>query len=681
MTPSEHYHTARHAARLLAGYRPPPGVYDEILAPGGGLRPHWEGLVQSLERMGRQELGFRREHARRILREHGVTYNVYGDAMGLDRPWDLDLLPLIIPPKEWAGLEKGLAQRTRLLNLILADFYGPQRLIREGWLPPALLHANPGFLRPCHGFRVPRDLFLGVHAVDLARSPNGSWWVLADRTQAPSGSGYALENRMVLSRVLPDEFRECHVERLAAFFKAQRDMLRSLAPQPKDNANVVLLTPGPYNETYFEHAFFARYLGFPLVEGGDLTVRDRRVFIKTLAGLQPVDVILRRVDDAFCDPLELRADSSLGVPGLLEAARAGNVAIANALGSGAVETPALMAFLPGLCKHLLDEDLKLPSVATWWCGQPREHRYVLDHLEKLVVKRAFRHGGGELVFGSQLDAAQRAAFIDAMAAAPYDFVGQEQVPLSTAPVLDNQRLEPRAMVWRSYVCGGGGEFSVMPGGLTRRAPSPGELVVSMQTGGGSKDTWVLTDGPVSQLTLLSSDIQAVNLERAAAEMPSRAADNMFWLGRYVERLEDTVRVLRRVLTRLAGEEAGNEETPEFTTLVRLLVNLDLLPARFGGRFTMAQVEKEVLQLIYHVHRLGTVREVLGRLKQIAFSLRSIFSADTWRILNKLQVNARAQPARIPAEAPGVAQYFDCRSRCVQRDGDGKHDAGPWLALP
>src|SRR5262249_13424594 len=288
--------------------------------------------------------------------------------------------------------------------------------------------SNPAFLRPCHGIERKGTPPLFLHAVDLGRSPDGRWWVLADRTQAPSGAGYALVNRLALSRAFPDEFRDCRVQRLAGFFQGVGRGLRAMAPLNRDNPTVVLLTPGAYNEAYFEHAYLARYLGFPLVEGGDLTVRDRRVFIKTLEGLRPVDVILRRVDDVFCDPLELRGDSILGVPGLVEAARAGNVALANPLGSGVVETPALLAFLPGLCRRLLGEELKLPSVATWWCGQERERDHVLAQLGERVIKRAFPSGAGEPIFGGQLGPEQLEFLLSEIRSNPHAFVGQERIP-------------------------------------------------------------------------------------------------------------------------------------------------------------------------------------------------------------------------------------------------------------
>jgi uncharacterized circularly permuted ATP-grasp superfamily protein/uncharacterized alpha-E superfamily protein len=624
----------------LDGYHPAPGVFDELFGNDQRVRPHWESLLASFRRLSSSELGARRESTRRLLREHGATYNVYSESEGLGRPWTLDVLPLLIPAAEWREVEAGLIQRARLLNLVLADIYGPQRLLKEGLIPPALLYANPAFLRPCHGIRPAGNLFLFFHAVDLARSPEGKWWVLSDRTQAPSGAGYALENRVVLTRVFPDEYRDSHVHRLADFFQTLRDTLRGLGTHSGNHTNVVLLTPGPYNETYFEHTFLARYLGFPLVEGGDLTVRDRRVFIKTLEGLQPVDVILRRIDDTFCDPLELRSDSSLGVPGLLEAARAGNVLVANAFGSGVVEAPALMAFLPGLCRHLLGEDLLLPSVATWWCGQQKELEYVREHLNQLVLKPALAHSATEPVFGSRLSSDERTRLLDSMQAAPFDFVGQELVTLSSAPVWESGSLEPRPMVLRACTCASQDGYRVMPGGLSRYSNAPDRLFVSMQSGGGSKDTWVLSDGPISSLTLLiKSPAQAIRLERTASQVPSRIADNLFWLGRYAERLEDTVRILRCTLTRLTGE-GGAEETPELAALINLLVNLDLFPIRFRQKHSLAGVEREIHLLVFQTHRLGTLREISSRLRGLAFALRDRFSADTWNILNKLHVDAR-----------------------------------------
>jgi uncharacterized circularly permuted ATP-grasp superfamily protein/uncharacterized alpha-E superfamily protein len=620
------------------------GTYDEMVAAPGALRPHCERFVRSLETIGRDEFTSRWEGARRSIRENGVTYNVYGDPQGVDRPWELDMVPLLISPAEWARLETALIQRTRLLNLILADLYGPLTLLGAGLLPPSLVFSNPAFLRPCHGIAVPHGTHLHLHAADLVRSPDGQWWVLADRTQAPSGAGYALENRIVLLRSLPEAFRDCQVHRLASFFSAQRDTLQAMAPQPRDQPRVVLLTPGPYNETYFEHAYLARYLGFTLVEGGDLTVRDRRVFIKTLEGLQPVDVILRRLDDSFCDPLELRSDSSLGVAGLVEAARAGNVTIANALGSGVIETASIMPFLPGLCRHLLGEELKLPSVATWWGGQPRELEYVIEHLDQLVVKRAFPADAREPLFGGRLSDGEKSSLAAELRARPDHFVAQEQVALSTAPVWQQDRMEPRPLVWRTYVAAAGDSYVVMPGGLTRVASTPHVPIVSMQRGGGSKDTWVLSEGPVSSVTLLPAAGSAVRPERAGSDLPSRVAESLFWLGRHAERAEHAIRLLRSVVARFTDRDTTDPR--ELSALLHLLVELEMLPERFAQEMPLRQLEEEMLSFIVKENPHARLRNTLNELRRIAAIVRDRLSIDTWRILNQLQQNLRLRRGRV-----------------------------------
>ena len=630
----------------FGAYQPARGIFDESAESSGAPRPHWAEFVQSFEKLGPEELAARWENARKIIRENGVTYNVYGDPLGMDRPWELDMLPLVISAGEWKTIEEGLTQRTRLLNAILADLYGPQRLLREGIVPPALVFANPSFLRSCHGVRAPANIFIHLHAVDLARSPGGQWWALADRTQAPSGAGYALENRIVLSRILQEEFRNLHVHRLAAFFSGFRDALRALAPKNRENPAVALLTPGPHNETYFEHSYLARYLGFTLVEGADLTVRDRHVFIKTLEGLQPVDVILRRVDDDFCDPLHLRQDSFLGVAGLLDAARARNVTIANALGASLMESPAFLAFLPGLCQRLLGEKLKLPSVATWWCGQAAEQRFVLEHLDEIVVKPAFGRVSNLPFFGREMSKQERANLIQAIKQRPFEFVGQEQVSFSTAPAWVNHKLEPRGVVLRAFVSAMGNSYAAMPGGLTRVSAAAGNPVVSMQSGGGSKDTWILSEGLETTFTLLGAAGQPTGSQEVRGELTSRVADNLYWLGRYAERLEAALRLLRTVLSRMTEDHAP--ETPaELAILIEALAKMRLIHRRFTERVPLKELEQELLQLVYSARRTGSIRELVLRIRQVTSMVRDRFSNDTWRILNQLQADSRSRPGRLP----------------------------------
>jgi uncharacterized circularly permuted ATP-grasp superfamily protein/uncharacterized alpha-E superfamily protein len=606
-----------------------PTVYDELSADGVTPRAHWAPFMQGLRGIGSAELEKRWGRAERRIRENGVTYNIYGDPLGANRPWRIDLVPLLIGAEEWRFIEAGIVQRAELLNLVLEDLYGPQKLVSSGRLPAELLYANPAFLRPLAGLTVPKQTYLHLLAIDLARSADGKWWVLADRTQAPSGAGYALENRTIVADVLPDLFRTSNVRRLAPFFRAQRDALVNLAH--RDHPRIVLLTPGPYNETYFEHSYLARYLGFTLVEGADLTVRDRQVYLKTVEGLQRVDVIFRRVDDSFCDPLELRAESYLGVPGLVDAIAAGNVKVANALGSGVIETAAMMPFLSGLSRHLLGEPLKLPSVATWWCGQDYALEWVLEHLESIVVKPAFPSRAMEPVFGADLAKTEKQEFRERLKSRPYDYVAQEQVALSAAPVWDGGNLFSRSMVLRTYVLNTGSGWVAMPGGLVRVAGSE-SAIVSMQRGGHSKDAWILWDGPVDTFSMLPPRDQPVELRRASVDLPSRVADNLFWLGRYVERSENKARLLRTLITRVRRASEA-----ELSCLLRLHSCLDTqrstLPKK--RRATARELEEEVISLMTDAKRPDSLASTLAEVQRVGGVARERLSVDMTRLIGAI----------------------------------------------
>ncbi len=528
----------------------PEPIYDEMVTGTGQVRPHWQKLMGRLSPLDPVMLEDRRDEAVQLLRQHGVTYAVYGDPQGAERPWPLDLIPLVIPAVEWQAIETGVIQRTQLLNTMLTDIYGAQQLIADGRLAPTLLHANSRFLHPCRGTSLPGGTFLHFSAFDLSRTPSGDWHILSDRTQAPSGAGYALENRSVVGRVLADCIGTGLVQPLAPFFAAFRDSLYAMLPG-RQTARVVLLTPGPYNETYFEHVYLARHLGITLVEGNDLTVRDRQVYLKTLSGLEQVGVILRRLDDDFCDPIELRATSALGVAGLMEAVRAGTVVMANALGSGVMEAAAFKPLLADLAPKVIGSSLTLPDIPTWWCGKDADRSYVLDHLDTLVIKPAFSPITHRPVFGGELSRAERDALAQKIIAQPANYVGQVRARLSTVPVWNGQKLEPRAMVLRVFVAAIGDNFAVMPGGLTRTAANDSPII-SMQLGSGSKDSWVLSAGerestvppPRSNIAPLP---QTALRRAAGGELPSRVADGLFWVARYAERADNIVRLLRTLL--------------------------------------------------------------------------------------------------------------------------------------
>jgi uncharacterized circularly permuted ATP-grasp superfamily protein/uncharacterized alpha-E superfamily protein len=607
-------------------------AYDELSADGVTPRPHWERLMESLREIGPEELGRRWGRAERRIRENGITYNIYSDPLGANRPWKIDVIPLLIPADEWRFLEAGIIQRAQLLSLLLEDLYGTQSLVTRGNFPAELLYANPAFLRPMVGVAVPAHSYLHMLAVDLARSPDGHWWVLADRTQAPSGSGYALENRTIVSDVLPTLFRTSNVLRLAPFFRAQRDALISLSPRA--NPRIVLLTPGPYNETYFEHSYLARYLGLTLVEGADLTVRDRRVYLKAVDGLEQVDIILRRVDDGFCDPLELRGDSLLGVSGMVDAIVAGNLQVANALGSGLIETAAVMPFLPGLSMHLLGEKLKLPSVATWWCGQKDALDWVLNNLDSVVVKPAFPYSGIEPVFGANLPPAEKNKLAQQLQATPHEYVAQERIALSTVPVWNSGHLDSRSLVLRAYVLNTGNGWLAIPGGLVRVAEAEGS-VVSMQRGGHSKDTWVLWDSPVDTFSMLHPRNEPVELRRVSHMVPSSVADNVFWLGRYVERAENIARILRPMISRVERAEDA-----EFDCLLRLHSCLESrhkkLPKGKNRRPTALEFEKELISFVTDVKRPDSLVSTLAEISRIGGNVRERLSADMMYLIGKLR---------------------------------------------
>ena len=646
-------------ARLLSGYPLAADRYDKMLAAPGVPRAHWREFVAGLAARAGPRLAQTQAQIEREVRDQGITYNVYADPQGADRPWQVDPLPLLIAADEWSRIEAGVAQRAELLNRVLADLYGAQELLRGGALPPSVVFGHRGFLRPAQGLRPPGGIHLFHYAADLARSPDGRWWVVADRTQAPSGAGYALENRLVVSRVLPQVFRDLQVQHLAAWFDALRDALRHWAPLGDGPPLIALLTPGPYNETYHEHALLARYLGFTLVEGGDLTVREGKLWLKTVAGLERVHALLRRQDDEYCDPLELRPDSALGVPGLTDCARRGQVLLANALGSGVLESGALLGYLPRLAELMLGEALRLPSVATWWLGEPAAFADAWERLDHLLIKPLDRAGGETSRFGADLSASERDALRARIGRAPQRYVAQEWVRVSQAPVLDRdaaatpggaqERLRPRAVGLRVFAVATPAGYRVLPGGLARVAGDEDARVIAMQRGGWSKDAWVLSPGPVNAaFTLLSSHIGPADLAAASDKVSSRAAENLFWLGRYGERAEAAGRALRVALARAidhAAPGAGEGLAPALALLHRQGLLLERVP---GADATPALLRAAT-------HPEGGLALALQRLERVAFLLRDRLSADHWRALNRLRADALGCDAAAPTVAEAIAR--------------------------
>ena len=694
--------TSEGGYRAALGAEGAAGGFDEMLGPAGGApRDAWKPLLSVLADTPDAELRRRWERARLMIADHGVTYRAYGDRQGEERPWRLDPVPVVVGPGDWADLEAGLLQRARLLEAVLADLHGPRRLVEEGVVPARLVLGNPGFLRPLQGFKPAGGRWLSVLATDLARDAGGRWVVLGDRSAAPGGVGHALEHRTVVSRTLPAAFRRSRVRGLGAWFDAVRAHAEALSPrggQPR----VVLLTPGPAAAGHAEHAYLARGLGFTLVEPADLTVRRKAVYLKTLGGLERVDVVVRRTTDADTDPLEFggagggagagTGGGGGGVPGLLQAQRAGAVAVTNAPGSGLVESPGLLAYLPGACRLLLNEGLLLPATPTAWAAEGP----LPADLSDAVVKPAHAGpltpgvGPGAAVFGAGLGEREAARLRAAAAERPDAFVAQRSVPLSTTPAWGGGagsgpgdrsapgavRLEPRRLVLRAFTAAVAGGHAVMPGGLGRVTPGAASRLTSMRRGGGAKDVWVVAaggeaaaggpagpagpggpggaDGPAADRGGFAPPAGPVRGAAAAGgaagsapggggHLPSRVADNLFWLGRYAERAEGTVRLLRAIGHRC--EDPAEAHPREMGTLLRALsvvtgVAEAAAPAGAASPASPpapapAPAAGDVLAAIFDPQSPHGLARTLGACRRAGSLVRDRLSVDAWRILERL----------------------------------------------
>jgi uncharacterized circularly permuted ATP-grasp superfamily protein/uncharacterized alpha-E superfamily protein len=629
---------------LLDAYSVPPGHFDELLDPGGAPRTWWASLSAHAD-LSAAHLSSAQARVSRQMHENGVTYNVYAAEDGPNRAWTLDVLPFVVQADEWTSLSGGLRQRARLLNALVADLYGPQRLLQDGIIPPSVVFRHPGYLRACHGVAPHAGVFLHLIAFDLARDPSGEWRVVNTRAQAPSGAGYALENRATIPRVFPRAFRDLHVCPLTPFFDGFRESITSTAPCDHGSPHIVLLTPGPYNETYFEHAYLAKHLGFSLVEGADLTVRGDRVFLKTISGLRPVHAILRRLDDDYCDPLELRADSTLGVPGLVQAWRSGRVLVANAFGSGLIESKVFSGLLPDICRHLLDEPLQVQSLATRWAGDGSLAADVLA-LDDGVIKHAFAARATEPVSLAELDAETRQGWIRAFERDPNAFVVEEFVPLSHAPVWSAGHLESRAVMLRVFLAANGaGDYLLMPGGLARVA-GDARPIVSGQGGGGSKDTWALSEAPVPS-HLSRAHVEARREHHL--DVSSRAAEHLFWLGRYAERAESGARLLRAVLTRLTDPTAPPGVPSAFLKMCRsqdLLLSDEAPDTAQSPAVQASQILDRLIPGVSDRRKRRSLAFNIDQTVRVAAAVRDRLSPDNWRVLNQLAEQALSPPRTV-----------------------------------
>ncbi len=636
------------------------GVHDELRDDSGALRPPWARFAALMPAPASgleipADLDRRVEQVAAQLRHDGVTHNVFDEQGVATRPWSLELLPLLIEPADWLAIEAGVAQRADLLERVLADLYGPQRLLHEGLLPPALLLRHPGYLRPMSGVQPAGGQRLHIVAFDLARGPEGRWWVVAQRTQGPSGLGYVMHNRLLISRQFPDAFRELRVQHIASSYRRLLDTVEAKAREVAGGANprIVLLTPGPYSETYFEHAYLARYLGLPLAEGGDLTVRGDRLYLKTVEGLEPVHGLLRRLDDDFCDPLELRPDSTLGVPGLLQAVRAGSVVMANALGSAFLESPAIQGFLPGIAQRLLGQGLSLPALPTWWCGEAAAWRDARRQLDDKVLRSTFPRGGRT----SQVHGAADAH----VEQDPDAWTIQHHLRFSRAPIWGGSALAPRPTMVRVYaIADSKGGWHVLPGGMTRVARRE-DSSVSMQRGGSSLDTWVLTDGPVDTFSMLPRRLQVDDIVNRRRPVSSRTGENLFWLGRYTERTEQLVRLARATLLLIDADADADDALQRAVS--EMAVSAGLTPVGVPSLAKAPHLfERAMLAGLADAQGASSIAFNLQALARASLALRERLSSEQWGLIRTMGESFAGALEVADGELPQSAQVLPALDR-------------------
>lgn len=637
----------------------------------GKMQPPWDGLAKYLNSLGTAELSQRWKKARQIIHEHGSVYNVFNPKTATERPWALDPIPLPISSRTWQNLEYGIQQRTKLLALIFKDIYGRQEFINRRIIPAELIFGNPGFLRQCRfgADRVTPDHHL--FSSDLICLADGRWQVASHGTQDPAGIGYALENRVILTRILPRMFHSKKVQRLAPFFKYLNLSLMGISGQKQQEPRIVMLCEGPSGAHYFEQVFMARYLGYTLVEANDLTTRGDWVYLKTLGGLQRVDVILRRIPDYACDPLLGSSRTFPGIPGLVQAVRAGNVSISNALGSGVLQSPGLFALLPMLCRDILGEPLLLDNTDTFWLGTPDVRLRVVEEIRNnsrpMTLYSAFSPAHTRVVHTPSLSGLKKQELLNAIQAAPYAWAGHYPVEPFTVPVWSEQGVENRHTAVRMFstsITENAGtssvkivdqvEAAVMSGGLARVADDPETLILSgtRGKGQGAKDVWCMSERPTEFKSMLHRFTTPFEIHRGS-DLPSRVADNMLWLGRYMERTEGMLRVIRSVLMRVHSE-TQLDKVREMPFFLRVMANLEIVSSGLGrpdASFSVSLIEKELYGSIYGVQIQSSILNCLNNAIQVADRVRDRLSDDSWQILGRIEkglvrINPKNQSAQI-----------------------------------
>lgn len=610
--------------------------FDEVFDNECNIRPHWKEVIEGLENAGIKQLEQKQLEIDWRLEDNGVTYNIYNDPEGNNRRWNLDPIPLVLTQEEWDEVTKGLKQRAKLLNLIFKDLYTEQKLIKEGIIPAEIVFGHKSFIPEVFNFKNKDYYSLRFYASDISRGPDGKFWVINDRTQSPSGLGYAIENRLTMNSISNDLYPNIEIKKMAGFIEGYKNMLKTLSTSNQENPLIALLTPGPLNETYFEHAYLSSFLDLTLVQGEDLLVKNNHLWLKSLKGLRKVDTLIRRVDAQYCDPLELKNYSQLGVAGLVNVVREDNLSMINPIGVGILENIGLNPFMKNIASYLLNEELILPQIATWWCGQKKELDFVLENLKNLIVKKIDRTDNIEIYFGNKLNESQLLQLIEKIEKTPQYYVGQEIIDFSTTASFSKGKVEPRNTVIRAFSYLQNEEYNVLQGGLVRVSPSKDSLVVSNQKGGASKDLWIL--GKDEEFNSNNIFKNRVFIDSRLENISTKRAENLFWMGRYLSRAIITARMIRFNLKSMLNINRYDDNTNSKQTTKILNNALSHLTMCYPG-FLDEELKSplnEIISLIKDKNRVGTLSFSLTLLSNLNTNVKNLLTMEAWRIYEKMQ---------------------------------------------
>lgn len=614
--------------------------FDEVYDNEKHIRACWKDIVSDIENAGLELLKEKQAEIDWHLKESGVTYNIYNNYnKPTNRSWSLDPIPFVIDGKEWEKTKKGLQQRAKLFNLILKDLYSEQKLIKENIVPAEVIFGHKGFVTEVFDFGYKEDFNLYFYATDIARGPDGKMWVINDKTQAPSGLGYAIENRLTMNVVANELYPHISIKKLSAFIEEYKALLKELTGG--DSSKAVLLTPGPYNETYFEHAYLSSFLEIPLVQGQDLLTKNGAVWLKSLSGLKRVTTLLRRVDDRFCDPLELRNDSRLGVAGIVETMRENNLNMINPIGSAILENIGLNPFMKKIAQYFLKEDLILPQIATWWCGQKKELDFVIKNLNKLVIKKIDRSENIKVYFGKSLSFDERENLIELLRQSPYKYVAQEEIDFSTVPYYENGKIEPRNAVIRTYSLRKNSDYSVMNGGLVRMSATKDGLMVSSKNGGISKDLWILGEDNIA-INPINTLKYTPYVETSIHKISTLKAENLFWLGRYLSRSISTTRLILHVIKQITNFYRYEIVTSKESQIIlqNALTHMTMTYPGFMDTKNKKNLDVfpmiEITSVVKETYRSGSLSSTISMLSNSNMSLKDILTLESSKLFEKIQ---------------------------------------------